>query len=123
MKIRGLGYIGLRAGDLSPWKAFAEDLLGFMPSPRGRAAEHDDALYYRLDERSWRVAIHRAEEPGLAYLGWELPDRDALGVAVGEAVVEADGQRADQSPYPAAVHAVLVESESSICRMLQSLMA
>ena len=81
MKIRGLGYIGLRAGDLSPWETFAEDLLGFMPSPRGEAAQHEDSLYYRLDERSWRVAIHRAEEPGLAYLGWELPDRDALAEA------------------------------------------
>ena len=29
-------------------------------------------------------------------------------------------QRADQS-YPAAAHAVLAESESSICRLLQSL--
>ncbi|MFP8875677.1 MAG: biphenyl-2,3-diol 1,2-dioxygenase, partial [Myxococcota bacterium] len=81
MKIRGLGYIGLRAEDLSPWETFAEDLLGFMPSPRGEAAQHDDALYYRLDERSWRIAIHRAEEPGLAYLGWELSDRDALNAA------------------------------------------
>ena len=78
MEIRGLGYIGLGAGDLSPWETFAEDLLGFMPAPRAQGAQRDDVLYYRLDERSWRIAIHQAEEPGLAYLGWELPDRDAL---------------------------------------------
>jgi 2,3-dihydroxybiphenyl 1,2-dioxygenase len=80
MEIRGLGYIGLRAPDLSPWRPFAEELLGFMPA-NGPASSGDESLYYRLDDRSWRVAIHRAEAPGLAYLGWELPDRDALSAA------------------------------------------
>ncbi len=81
MEIRGLGYIGLRATDLSPWRTLAEGLLGFMPSPHGPAPEGDENLYYRLDDRSWRVAIHRAEEPGLAYLGWELSARDSLAAA------------------------------------------
>ena len=95
MKIRGLGYIGLRAEDLSPWETFAEDLLGFMPAPRAQGAQLDDALYYRLDARSWRVAIHRAEEPGLAYLGWEVPNRDALSAAADQLAshgVELDAQ-------------------------------
>ena len=81
MEIRGLGYLGLRATDLSPWRTFAEDLLGFMPAAHASEPEGDESLYYRLDDRSWRVAIHRAEEPGLAYVGWELPDRDSLAAA------------------------------------------
>jgi len=85
MKIRGLGYIGFHATDLAPWRSFAEDLLGFMPAagpagmPAGATAK--DALYYRLDERSWRVAVHQSKKPGLAYIGWELADRDALTTA------------------------------------------
>ena len=85
MKIRGLGYIGFHATDLAPWRSFAEDLLGFMPAagpagmPSGAAAK--DALYYRLDERSWRIAVHQSKKPGLAYIGWELADRDALTAA------------------------------------------
>jgi 2,3-dihydroxybiphenyl 1,2-dioxygenase len=81
MKIRGLGYIGFHATDLAPWRPFAEDLLGFMPAVAPIGAGSKDALYYRLDERSWRVAVHRDAKPGLAYLGWELADRAALAAA------------------------------------------
>lgn len=94
MKIRGLGYIGFHATDLAPWRAFAEDLLGLMPgSPPSTAS--DDAAYYRLDERSWRVAIHRSDAPGLAYLGWELADRDALTAAADH--LERCGVRVERS--------------------------
>lgn len=78
MEIRGLGYVGLRATELAPWRSFAEDLLGLMPASGTPGGE---ALHYRLDGRSWRIAIHRGEPAGLAYLGWELPDRDALDAA------------------------------------------
>ena len=85
MKICGLGYIGFHATDLSPWRSFAEDLLGFMPSSirtgMRTGSEGTESLYYRLDERSWRVAVHQSDRPGLAYVGWELPDRDALAAA------------------------------------------
>ena len=80
MKIRGLGYIGFHATDLAPWRDFAETLLGFMPGSPPSAAPPGSA-YYRLDERRWRIAVHEGDAPGLAYLGWELADRDALAVA------------------------------------------
>lgn len=81
MKIGGLGYIGFHATDLGPWRGFAEDLLGFMPTRAPNGAATQDADYYRLDERSWRIAVHRSDDPGLAYLGWELSDREALNAA------------------------------------------
>ena len=88
MKIRGLGYIGFNAPDLSAWRGFAEDLLGFMPaegspSPAGGPLRPGRAgsLFYRIDERSWRIAVHEGDAAGLAYLGWELADRDALAAA------------------------------------------
>ena len=81
MKIRGLGYIGFNATTLAPWRSFAEELLGFMPAVAPTGAAKQDDLYYRLDERSWRIAVHQNKEPGLAYIGWELADRDALAAA------------------------------------------
>ena len=81
MKIRGLGYIGFHAQDLADWRSLAEGVLGFMPAsaPTGRDAK--DSLYYRIDDRPWRIAVHRSDTPGLAYIGWELADRDALAAA------------------------------------------
>lgn len=78
MEIRGLGYVGLRATDLAPWRPFAEELLGLMPATPTPGQEGGETLYYRLDGRRWRLAVHRAQASGLAYLGWELADRDSL---------------------------------------------
>jgi len=75
MPLRGLGYLGFSSPDLAPWRAFATELLGLMPAAAGRDAS---VLRFRMDERSWRVAVHRAPRPGLAYAGWEAADRGAL---------------------------------------------
>jgi 2,3-dihydroxybiphenyl 1,2-dioxygenase len=77
MEIRGLGYIGFLTRELPSWRPFAENVLGLMPA----GGQSDDRLRYRLDERSWRVAIHRSDRNGLAYVGWELADREALAAA------------------------------------------
>jgi 2,3-dihydroxybiphenyl 1,2-dioxygenase len=77
MPLRGLGYLGLAASDLAPWQAFATGLLGLMPtSAAGRGG--DAPLRFRMDVRTWRIAVHRGEPSGLAYAGWEAADRDGL---------------------------------------------
>ena len=81
MKIRGLGYVGFNTDDLAGWRSLAEDRLGFMPAGAIPDVETKDSLYYRIDERRWRIAVHRHATPGLAYVGWELQDRDALAAA------------------------------------------
>lgn len=90
--IQGLGYIGFNAADLPAWRRFAEQMLGFMPAdgpigasknrPGASASSGADAHFYRLDDRRWRVAVHRDAKPGLAYIGWELADATALALAV-----------------------------------------
>lgn len=77
MRIRGLGYVGLEARSLAPWRPFAEEILGLMPSDDAGP----DTLRYRLDERAWRVAVHAADRDGLAYVGWEVADAAALEAA------------------------------------------
>ncbi len=81
MKIRGLGYIGFHAQDLSDWRSLAEGVLGFMPAGSIAGVETKNSLFYRIDDRPWRIAVHRSDTPGLAYIGWELADRDALAAA------------------------------------------
>jgi 3,4-dihydroxy-9,10-secoandrosta-1,3,5(10)-triene-9,17-dione 4,5-dioxygenase len=40
-----------------------------------------DAVYLKGDERQWRVALHRAEQGGLAYVGLELGSPTAFDLA------------------------------------------
>ncbi|TMA33174.1 MAG: 2,3-dihydroxybiphenyl 1,2-dioxygenase [Deltaproteobacteria bacterium] len=73
MPLRGLGYLGVTSPDLAPWRAFATELIGLAP-----AAASAGMLRFRMDVRSYRIAVHRAARAGLAYAGWEAADRDAL---------------------------------------------
>ena len=82
MKIRGLGYIGFHATDLAPWRSFAEELLGFMPAaaPAERRPSRTPSTTASTSAAGASRST-RATEPGLAYIGWELADRDALAAA------------------------------------------
>jgi len=77
MSLRGLGYLGLASRELAPWRAFATELLGLAPVPAGGRGS-EALLRFRMDVRSWRIAVHRAELSGLAYAGWEAADREGL---------------------------------------------
>jgi 2,3-dihydroxybiphenyl 1,2-dioxygenase len=70
MQVVGLGYLGLTASDLDEWRSYASDALGLAVWPK---SEDPDTLYLRMDEREWRLAVHRGPSSGeLAYIGWEL---------------------------------------------------
>ena len=68
--VRALGYVGITSSELEQWEKFATDLLG-METIRG---DHDGAevLHLKVDGRGSRLAVHRAEDDHLAYLGWEV---------------------------------------------------
>jgi 2,3-dihydroxybiphenyl 1,2-dioxygenase len=70
----GLGYVRLKAADLSAWPAFAEDQLG-MQSAQGPGAGR---LRWRVDNLAWRLEVMQAEEDGLAAVGWQIKDERAL---------------------------------------------
>jgi 2,3-dihydroxybiphenyl 1,2-dioxygenase len=77
MSLRGLGYLGLASREIAPWRDFATELLGLAHVPAaGRSSE--GVLRFRMDVRSWRIAVHRAERSGLAYAGWEAADGEGL---------------------------------------------
>ena len=70
MPIRQLGYIHWETPDLTAWADFATNVLGFMPTQGPNA----DALYYRWDERPYRLIVSGAAEKKIGALGFEVAD-------------------------------------------------
>jgi 3,4-dihydroxy-9,10-secoandrosta-1,3,5(10)-triene-9,17-dione 4,5-dioxygenase len=101
MKIRSLGYIGLGSRNPQAWMRFGTEVLGLMPArgvpgeswdpvSRATAASRrpgigvDGSVYFKMDERQWRIAIHpRDDDRDLLYLGLEIggPQELADGIA------------------------------------------
>ena len=90
MNLRGIGYFGLAVPDVAQWSDFATSVIGLMPvaAPNGTTAS-DAGTYFKADDRQWRIALHQAEQPGLAYVGFEVLDEAAFHAAV--AHLEAEG--------------------------------
>ncbi len=78
-----LGYVGIQATNPEAWADFGPNILGLPLDQR------DDTLFLRMDERSYRLAVHGGEQDGLAYMGWEVPTLAALDEA--ERQLEAAG--------------------------------
>lgn len=72
--LRNLGYLGFRTQDLDRWHRLATDVLGMQVSEMST----DDVLRLKMDVRRYRVALHRADDEGLEYAGWEVQDMAAL---------------------------------------------
>ena len=95
MEILGLGYVGLNVPDTEAWLAFGRDILGldlgrapggeaYLPGEGADGRGVDGALYFRIDDWSWRLALHPTEAPGLAYMGLELAGPQELDAALAE---------------------------------------
>lgn len=86
MNLAGLGYVGLNASDPAAWVEFGAGILGMVPV----AADGDEnEVRLRMDDRPWRIAVHRADRPGFAYIGWELRNERGFDEAV--QTIEAHG--------------------------------
>src|ERR1700735_3251315 len=73
MEIRGVGYMGVGASDLSDWTSFATDWLGMQMIERGNTARA-----FRMDDRSQRLVVDRALAEGEGYFRFEVADAAAL---------------------------------------------
>jgi 2,3-dihydroxybiphenyl 1,2-dioxygenase len=69
MAVQGLGYVGMHARDLEPWRRFGTDVLSMQLVERGA-----DALALRMDDRCQRVLVERADTDAPAYFGLEAAD-------------------------------------------------
>ncbi len=90
-----LGYLGIGVKNVAAWEKFAAEIIGFEVGERG----DDGALLLRMDEYHHRLAIHPGGDDDLAYIGWEVPDAQALRVVADQlkaaGVAVAEGAKAD----------------------------
>jgi 3,4-dihydroxy-9,10-secoandrosta-1,3,5(10)-triene-9,17-dione 4,5-dioxygenase len=93
-EILQLGYLRLGVQEIDWWRRIA-DLVGFGQATDAPAGE----LQLRTDaERDYRIAVHRADVPGLSAVGWEVAGPRELSVvrdrlqALGASVIGAPGE-------------------------------
>ncbi len=73
MDILGIGYLGFESAKIDEWRDYGPNVLGFgiAASP----ASDPDSLFFRMDDRRYRMAFHPGEIDRLAYVGWEAKGR------------------------------------------------
>ena len=77
MIIKGLGYIGVTVPGLAEWESYATTLLG------AEVVEQDDSqLKLRIDDHYSRINVHKADQPGVAYVGWDVGTEESLRQAI-----------------------------------------
>jgi 3,4-dihydroxy-9,10-secoandrosta-1,3,5(10)-triene-9,17-dione 4,5-dioxygenase len=97
LPLAGLGYVGVAAPDPVAWRDFATDVCGLMPAltppgpreagapvraPEAGGIAPDGTAYLKMDDRQWRLAVHPSDEPGLRYLGFEVPTLAGLDASL-----------------------------------------
>ncbi|MGK2885479.1 MAG: VOC family protein [Rhodococcus sp. (in: high G+C Gram-positive bacteria)] len=71
-----LAYLGFEAESLDEWQHYGAQILGFMEVPSADGSE--DSIRFRMDDRSYRISIHRADQPGLRHIGLEAANEGEM---------------------------------------------
>ncbi|MCP4805991.1 MAG: 2,3-dihydroxybiphenyl 1,2-dioxygenase [Proteobacteria bacterium] len=69
-----LAYVGFEVRDVAAWRELAERVLGLTAIP------YEGGFRLRLDDRAFRIEIREGPADDLAFVGWELPVPEGLGV-------------------------------------------
>jgi 3,4-dihydroxy-9,10-secoandrosta-1,3,5(10)-triene-9,17-dione 4,5-dioxygenase len=77
-EVTSLGYVVITAEDLQAWSGFASEVLGLAEGSQPSPGPDRETLYLRTDDRSWRLAVEQGANGGLAALGLEVRDQEAL---------------------------------------------
>lgn len=70
--VTSLGYLGIGSAQLEAWRKFAEHVVGAQVTPGV------NGLSLRIDERAWRIAMFDGPSEDIEYVGFEVPDAQAL---------------------------------------------
>ncbi|MFN3725935.1 MAG: VOC family protein [Allosphingosinicella sp.] len=73
MDILGIGYLGFESAKIDEWRDYGPNVLGLgiAPSPES----DPESLFFKLDDRRYRMAFHPGPLDQLAYIGWEAKGR------------------------------------------------
>lgn len=74
MGIKSLGYMGFSVSDVPAWRSFLTEKVGLMEV----VGSDDDNALYRMDSRSWRLAVDKGSTDDLAFAGYEVANPQAL---------------------------------------------
>jgi 2,3-dihydroxybiphenyl 1,2-dioxygenase len=73
MSFSSLGYVGIRARDLSEWVEYGERQLGLQLVDRSQSS-----LAFRMDDRKQRLVVQKEDRGGAAFFGWEVRGSEEL---------------------------------------------
>lgn len=73
MPVTALAYLGIRSDKLTDWSDFAGKFLGMQAVERAGGT-----LAFRMDDQKQRLVIEKASSEGLAFMGWEVENKDDL---------------------------------------------
>jgi 2,3-dihydroxybiphenyl 1,2-dioxygenase len=73
MPVSALGYLSVRAKDLSDWASYGAGLLGLQRVDKSRST-----LAFRMDDRKQRIIVNADGGEGIDVFGWEVADKAAL---------------------------------------------
>lgn len=76
--ITSLAYLGVNSPRSEEWRRFGTGFLGAELAEDGP----DGSVRLRVDDASWRIQIHPAEEDSVAYFGWAVDHEEDLDVVV-----------------------------------------
>lgn len=79
MAINSFGYLGVNSSRLEDWSFFAEKQIGMQPVDRGAAN-----LSFRMDDRKQRFVVSDEADESLAFMGWEVDERQDLDRIAGK---------------------------------------
>ena len=74
MSIASLGYVVIEASDLEAWRSYACQVLGLMEN---QTLSGPEAVYFRADDRPFRLAVVKGTSDKFAACGWELASASA----------------------------------------------
>lgn len=74
MSICGLGYVAVNVSDMDAWLDIMTSVFGTQLLPR----EDGSTVDIRLDDWHHRMTLYKSDGDGIAAVGWELADEQAL---------------------------------------------
>jgi 3,4-dihydroxy-9,10-secoandrosta-1,3,5(10)-triene-9,17-dione 4,5-dioxygenase len=81
MNVKSLGYLVVQSTDLAKWLDYGTKVCGMMESP---SMPKGDAVYLKMDQRTFRYMVVPGEFDGLLYAGFQLENEAAFKAGLEE---------------------------------------
>jgi 2,3-dihydroxybiphenyl 1,2-dioxygenase len=78
MRLKTLGYVGIRSQNLDDWAVYASRFLGMQLVDKSRTS-----LSFRMDDRKQRLLVNQADAEAPGFFGWEVEGAAALDALAG----------------------------------------